>query len=178
MGSVSTRFIMLLRAQKRQANRDNRTLLTKELVGLYDQLDLNIPRSEIDRFSVDAIRDEISKATAFLKDQELMTEIQQILANEEESAGPNNDAKYFLEEVLGLTGSQRAEFDRLHQKPRNLTLKQLIADGQSVDRLFRHYSCNRLRERCRESIEHDELESAVLFFEMSERCHAKCRRPN
>ena len=51
---------------------DNRTLLTKELVGLYDQLDLNIPRSEIDRFSVDAIKGEISKATALLDDQELI----------------------------------------------------------------------------------------------------------
>ena len=123
MGSVSTRFIMLLRAQKRQVNLDNRTLLTEELGCLYDQLDLSIPRSEIDRFPVGAIKDEISKATALLDDQELMTEIQQILANEEDNADPNNDAEYFLEEVLGLTGSQRAEFDRLHQKPRNLTLK-------------------------------------------------------
>ena len=72
MGSVSTRFITLLRTQKRQANRDNRTLLTKELGSLYDQLDLNIPRSEIDRFSIDAIKDEISKATALLDDQELI----------------------------------------------------------------------------------------------------------
>ena len=51
---------------------DNRTLLTEKLVGLYDQLDLNIPRNEIDRFSVDVIKDEISKATALLDYQELI----------------------------------------------------------------------------------------------------------
>jgi len=176
LGSVSTRFITLLRAQKRQANRDNRTLLTKELASLYDQLGLGIFRDEIDRFPVDIIKEEISKAAALLEDQELMSEIQQISENKEDSIDPNNDAEYFLGELVGLNTSQRAEFNRLHQKPRTLSLKQLIVEGQLLHRLFRHYSCSRLREKCREFIGCNDFENAVLFFEMSERYYAK-RRP-
>ena len=61
-----------------QSGLDDRTLAIDELTSLYVQLDLDIPRFEIEFFSDSEIADEIAKSKPLLSDSILMRDIEKV----------------------------------------------------------------------------------------------------
>ena len=54
-----------------------RIRLVKEAVSLFDQLDLDIPKSEIEAFTKDELKEQIERATLLLEDPELLKQVEE-----------------------------------------------------------------------------------------------------
>ena len=54
-----------------------RIRLVKEAVSLFDQLDLDIPKSEIEAFTKEELKEQIERATLLLEDTELIKEVEE-----------------------------------------------------------------------------------------------------
>ena len=54
-----------------------RIRLVKEAVSLFDQLDLDIPKSEIEAFTKEELKEQIERATLLLEDPELLKQVEE-----------------------------------------------------------------------------------------------------
>jgi len=71
-----------------------RIRLVKEAVSLFDQLDLDIPKSEIEAFTKDELKEQIERATLLLEDPELLKQVEE--ARQARQAGPDDDSKLWV----------------------------------------------------------------------------------
>ena len=55
-----------------------RIRLVKEAVSLFDQLDLDIPKSEIEAFTKEELKEQIERATLLLEDTELLKQVEEV----------------------------------------------------------------------------------------------------
>ena len=55
-----------------------RIRLVKEAVSLFDQLDLDIPKSEVEAFTKEELKEQIERATLLLEDTELLKQVEEV----------------------------------------------------------------------------------------------------
>ena len=67
-----------------------RIRLVKEAVSLFDQLDLDIPKSEVEAFTKEELKEQIERATLLLEDPELIKEVEE--ARQARQIGPEDDS--------------------------------------------------------------------------------------
>ena len=71
-----------------------RIRLVKEAVSLFDQLDLDIPKSEIEAFTKEELKEQIERATLLLEDPELLKQVEE--ARQARQIGPDDDSKLWV----------------------------------------------------------------------------------
>ena len=71
-----------------------RIRLVKEAVSLFDQLDLDIPKSEIEAFTKEELKEQIERATLLLEDPELLKQVEEV--RQARQAGPADDSKLWV----------------------------------------------------------------------------------
>ena len=71
-----------------------RIRLVKEAVSLFDQLDLDIPKSEVEAFTKEELKEQIERATLLLEDTELIKEVEE--ARQARQIGPEYDSKLWV----------------------------------------------------------------------------------
>ena len=64
-----------------------RIRLVKEAVSLFDQLDLDIPKSEVEAFTKEELKEQIERATLLLEDPELLKQVEE--ARQARQVGPD-----------------------------------------------------------------------------------------
>ena len=67
-----------------------RIRLVKEAVSLFEQLDLDIPKSEVEAFTKEELKEQIERATLLLEDTELIKEVEE--ARQARQIGPDDDS--------------------------------------------------------------------------------------
>ena len=73
-----------------QFEADDCTLAINKLIGLFEQLDLDIPKSEIEAFTKEELKEQIERATLLLEDPELIKEVEE--ARQARQIGPEDDS--------------------------------------------------------------------------------------
>ena len=71
-----------------------RIRLVKEAVSLFDQLDLDIPKSEIEAFTKEELKEQIELATLLLEDPELLKQVEEVW--QARQIGPDDDSKLWV----------------------------------------------------------------------------------
>ena len=71
-----------------------RIRLVKEAVSLFEQLDLDIPKSEVGAFTKEELKEQIERATLFREDPELLKQVEE--ARQARQAGPDDDSKLWV----------------------------------------------------------------------------------
>ena len=71
-----------------------RIRLVKEAVSLFDQLDLDIPKSEIEAFTKEELKEQIERATLLLEDPELLKQVEEV--RQARQIGPDDDSKLWV----------------------------------------------------------------------------------
>ena len=71
-----------------------RIRLVKEAVSLFEQLDLDIPKSEIEAFTKEELKEQIERATLLLEDPELLKQVEEV--RQARQAGPADDSKLWV----------------------------------------------------------------------------------
>ena len=71
-----------------------RIRLVKEAVSLFEQLDLDIPKSEVEAFTKEELKEQIERATLLLEDPELIKEVEE--ARQARQIGPDDDSKLWV----------------------------------------------------------------------------------
>jgi len=73
-----------------QSEADDCTLAINKLIGLFEQLDLDIPKSEIEAFTKEELKEQIERATLLLEDPELLKQVEEV--RQARQAGPEDDS--------------------------------------------------------------------------------------
>ena len=71
-----------------------RIRLVKEAVSLFEQLDLDIPKSEIEAFTKEELKEQIERATLLLEDPELLKQMEEV--RQARQIGPDDDSKLWV----------------------------------------------------------------------------------
>jgi|TARA_B100001971_G_scaffold106831_1_gene98242 hypothetical protein len=71
-----------------------RIRLVKEAVSLFDQLDLDIPKSEVEAFTKEELKEQIERATLLLEDTELLKQVEEV--RQARQAGPDDNSKLWV----------------------------------------------------------------------------------
>ena len=71
-----------------------RIRLVKEAVSLFEQLDLDIPKSEVEAFTKEELKEQIERATLLLEDPELLKQVEE--ARQARQIGPDDDSKLWV----------------------------------------------------------------------------------
>ncbi len=71
-----------------------RIRLVKEAVSLFEQLDLDIPKSEIEAFTKEELKEQIERATLLLEDPELLKQVEEV--RQARQIGPDDDSKLWV----------------------------------------------------------------------------------
>ena len=77
-----------------QFEADDCTLAINKLIGLFEQLDLDIPKSEVEAFTKEELKEQIERATLLLEDTELIKEVEE--ARQARQIGPEYDSKLWV----------------------------------------------------------------------------------
>ena len=77
-----------------QFEADDCTLAINKLIGLFEQLDLDIPKSEVEAFTKEELKEQIERATLLLEDTELIKEVEE--ARQARQIGPDDDSKLWV----------------------------------------------------------------------------------
>jgi len=77
-----------------QSEADDCTLAINKLIGLFEQLDLDIPKSEIEAFTKEELKEQIERATLLLEDPELLKQVEE--ARQARQIGPDDDSKLWV----------------------------------------------------------------------------------
>ena len=85
-----------------------RIRLVKEAVSLFDQLDLDIPKSEIEAFTKEELKEQIERATLLLEDPELIKEVEE--ARQARQIGPEDDSSKLWVHPNGMIYSDGSMF--------------------------------------------------------------------
>mgnify|MGYP004363440425 FL=1 len=71
-----------------------RIRLVKEAVSLFEQLDLDIPKSEVEAFTKEELKEQIERATLLLEDTELLKQVEEV--RQARQAGPDDNSKLWV----------------------------------------------------------------------------------
>ena len=71
-----------------------RIRLVKEAVSLFDQLDLDIPKSEVEAFTKEELEEQVERATLLLEDTELLKQVEEV--RQARQAGPDDNSKLWV----------------------------------------------------------------------------------
>ena len=71
-----------------------RIRLVKEAVSLFEQLDLDIPKSEVEAFTKEELKEQIERATLLLEDPELLKQVEEV--RQARQIGPEDDSKLWV----------------------------------------------------------------------------------
>ena len=71
-----------------------RIRLVKEAVSLFEQLDLGIPKSEVEAFTKEELKEQIERATLLLEDTELLKQVEEV--RQARQAGPDDNSKLWV----------------------------------------------------------------------------------
>ena len=71
-----------------------RIRLVKEAVSLFEQLDLGIPKSEVEAFTKEELKEQIERATLLLEDPELLKQVEEV--RQARQAGPDDNSKLWV----------------------------------------------------------------------------------
>jgi len=85
-----------------------RIRLVKEAVSLFDQLDLDIPKSEVEAFTKEELKEQIERATLLLEDTELIKEVEE--ARQARQIGPDDDSSKLWVHPNGMIYSDGSMF--------------------------------------------------------------------
>jgi hypothetical protein len=77
-----------------QFEADDCTLAINKLIGLFEQLDLDIPKSEIEAFTKEELKEQIERATLLLEDPELLKQVEEV--RQARQIGPDDDSKLWV----------------------------------------------------------------------------------
>ena len=61
-----------------QFEADDCTLAINKLIGLFEQLDLGIPKSEVEAFTKEELEEQVERATLLLEDTELLKQVEEV----------------------------------------------------------------------------------------------------
>ena len=85
-----------------------RIRLVKEAVSLFDQLDLDIPKSEIEAFTKEELKEQIERATLLLEDTELLKQVEE--ARQARQIGPDDNSSKLWVHPNGMIYSDGSMF--------------------------------------------------------------------
>ena len=85
-----------------------RIRLVKEAVSLFDQLDLDIPKSEIEAFTKDELKEQIERATLLLEDPELLKQVEEV--RQARQIGPDDNSSKLWVHPNGMIYSDGSMF--------------------------------------------------------------------
>ena len=85
-----------------------RIRLVKEAVSLFEQLDLDIPKSEVEAFTKEELKEQIERATLLLEDTELIKEVEE--ARQARQIGPEDDSNELWVHPNGMIYSDGSMF--------------------------------------------------------------------
>ena len=85
-----------------------RIRLVKEAVSLFDQLDLDIPKSEVEAFTKEELKEQIERATLLLEDTELIKEVEE--ARQARQIGPDDNSSKLWVHPNGMIYSDGSMF--------------------------------------------------------------------
>ena len=85
-----------------------RIRLVKEAVSLFEQLDLDIPKSEVEAFTKEELEEQIERATLLLEDTELIKEVEE--ARQARQIGPEDDSSKLWVHPNGMIYSDGSMF--------------------------------------------------------------------
>ena len=71
-----------------------RIRLVKEAVSLFEQLDLDILKSEVEAFTKEELKEQIERATLLLEDPELLKQVEEV--RQARQIGPDDDSKLWV----------------------------------------------------------------------------------
>ena len=71
-----------------------RIRLVKEAVSLFEQLDLGIPKSEVEAFTKEELKEQVERATLLLEDTELLKQVEEV--RQARQAGPDDNSKLWV----------------------------------------------------------------------------------
>jgi len=77
-----------------QFEADDCTLAINKLIGLFEQLDLGIPKSEVEAFTKEELKEQIERATLLLEDTELLKQVEEV--RQARQAGPDDNSKLWV----------------------------------------------------------------------------------
>ena len=85
-----------------------RIRLVKEAVSLFEQLDLDIPKSEVGAFTKEELKEQIERATLLLEDTELIKEVEE--ARQARQIGPDGGSSKLWVHPNGMIYSDGSMF--------------------------------------------------------------------